>query len=220
MKPVARISLFLFVFFFVLLFGYFIYGEFYTKQLFKEPQEQKFASESDDQNKISDGFQMEQEKDGIVQADTSKLPTLNCNTEFIVLDYNLNSDTEYELIESIPGKYIGFDRADLVEELRLYGEAPSLSDVKKGLESVELVSFSEEKVVIRKNYYVEPLPEHYIVVAEDNMITIYYQDLKTVYMNTEIMLEDLPWELQQEIIEMKIYETEEELYNFLESYTS
>ena len=45
-------------------------------------------------------------------------------------------------------------------------------------------------------------------------------DLKTVYMNTNIALDSLPDTLKQEIIQNKYIATEEELYNFLESYSS
>ena len=39
-------------------------------------------------------------------------------------------------------------------------------------------------------------------------------------MNTGIRTEDLPQVLQDEIMRMKYIETENELYNFLESYSS
>ncbi len=41
-----------------------------------------------------------------------------------------------------------------------------------------------------------------------------------MYMNTGIRMEALPQSLQDEIMLMKYIETENELYNFLESYSS
>ena len=46
------------------------------------------------------------------------------------------------------------------------------------------------------------------------------EDKKTIHTNTDILLEDLSEELQSEIIRGKYIENEQELYNFLESYSS
>lgn len=49
---------------------------------------------------------------------------------------------------------------------------------------------------------------------------VYTQNLSEVYMNTDILVEDLSADLQAEIIQMKYVEDEKELFNFLESYSS
>ena len=46
------------------------------------------------------------------------------------------------------------------------------------------------------------------------------KDKTTIYELTEIPLTDLPEEIQQEIIKGKYVETAEELYAFLENYSS
>ena len=60
---------------------------------------------------------------------------------------------------------------------------------------------------------------YYLIVA-DNFIVIYLQYKKTLYLSTDILLENLDDALQAEIIQGKYMETEEEVYNFLESYSS
>ena len=44
--------------------------------------------------------------------------------------------------------------------------------------------------------------------------------MKTLFLSTNILLEHLPDEIKQEILDKKYIKNEEELYNFLESYSS
>ena len=46
------------------------------------------------------------------------------------------------------------------------------------------------------------------------------EDQETVYINTGILLEQLPEEIQMEIMQMMWVEDEESLYGFLETYSS
>ena len=43
---------------------------------------------------------------------------------------------------------------------------------------------------------------------------------RNLYSDTEILVENLPESLQEEILNMKFVENEKELYQFLETYTS
>lgn len=64
------------------------------------------------------------------------------------------------------------------------------------------------------------LPYEYILKEEDGFVAVYYADGETLYDNTAILLEQLPWRLQMEIREGKQIASEKELYNFLENYSS
>lgn len=54
--------------------------------------------------------------------------------------------------ENAPQKYVGLTREELQQELELYEKSPSLTDQEEGLSGVELLSFSGDRVVVRKNY--------------------------------------------------------------------
>ncbi|HKM05277.1 MAG TPA: hypothetical protein VJZ04_11945 [Lachnospiraceae bacterium] len=205
MKPLSRISLFLFVFCFVLLLGYFVYREFLEVPIeTKEQIYENYAKEETD----------------IIKVDTNNIEKIDCNTVYLIKAFDMVTEKEEECTEIIPAKYIGFTRKQLEEEFKQYILSPSLGDEKKGIVAIELISFSRTKVVIRKKFYVEPLPEKYFIVVENNFLTVYFKDLKTLFLQTDIVLEELPNELQQEIMKIKPFDTQEELYNFLESYTS
>ncbi len=55
---------------------------------------------------------------------------------------------------------------------------------------------------------------------EDHFIVVYEEDRQRLHMNTDILLTSLNDTLKAEIIQGKYIENEEELYNFLESYSS
>ena len=57
-------------------------------------------------------------------------------------------------------------------------------------------------------------------IAAENEKKDYAADKKTLYLNTDILLDSLQDSLQAEIIQGKYVENEEDLYNFLESYSS
>lgn len=51
-------------------------------------------------------------------------------------------------------------------------------------------------------------------------MAVYYADGKTLYAVTDIRMEELPDDLQEEIQQGKSIGDEAQLYNFLENYTS
>ena len=146
--------------------------------------------------------------------------TLTCDTELVIREYDKSTRKEESYKESIPEQYIGKNRNQMEEIANSYTAAPSLKDLEKGFVSMEIASFSPEKLVVLKKYYSDLSKEHFYLIAENGLITVYYSDMSSVYLYTDISLDTLSEELQQEILDKKYVESEEELYNFLESYTS
>lgn len=63
-------------------------------------------------------------------------------------------------------------------------------------------------------------PYEYILLEEKGYVAVYHTDRKTLYASTDILISELPEELQKEIEEGKYIGSEEQLYNFLENYSS
>lgn len=145
-------------------------------------------------------------------------PIITADTSYIVLSYDALSGELKENEEMPPDKYLGLNRQELEGELKEYEESPSLTDLEKGFSHIELLSFSPVRVVVRKSY--EREEEGFFLVNENHCVVVYDKSLTHVYMNTGIRVEELPWTIQREILHMKYIETENELYNFLESYSS
>ncbi len=216
MKLIRRISLFLVLSGIMLLAGgytalkaerFFYPNRYQTKETRIQEKQQQSAI---------DGEMKEQ----VIETAVGSIPVVNADTTYLVEEVDLINGTVHETQESVPVKYIGLDREGLLEELDSYDRNPPLTELERGFETIELTAFSKDRVVICK-YYKQPEEDKgfYLMVA-DHFIVVYREDKQTLYMNTDILLESLNEKLQTEIMQGKYVETEEELYHFLESYSS
>ena len=158
-------------------------------------------------------------EDELVQVSAVR-ETLAADTEYVLLETDILRKTEVETSWRLPGQYVGMDREQFLTAMENYGSFPPLSELERGFVNLEVVSFSRERVVVRMNYqYVQPGEGFYLAVQNHEVI-VYLEDQETVYINTGIMLESLPEDLQLEIMDMLYMEEEKNLYNFLETYSS
>jgi hypothetical protein len=160
------------------------------------------------------------EEEEMVTVDTSKEPIVTNTTKYVLEHYNSKEFTLKEETLPTPADFIGLTREEIIEYLQEYEKAPSLEDKQLGLESYELVSFSGDQMVLRKTYYPYSDNYRYYMIEEGGFITVYYIDKSTVYEYTNISLESLPSELQEEVKVGKYIFDLNELYNFLENYSS
>ena len=160
------------------------------------------------------------ESDAAVFVDTNEEKRIDTYTKCVLESYDM---TNFELHEEripMPSEYIGLSREELVSYLQEYVKYPSDEDQGKCLTDIQLISFSEEEIIVRKSYKPEEIPETFYLMVENNLVNVYYKDKKTVYMYTDIVLDTLPEDVQSEIISIKYIRSPEELYNFLETYSS
>lgn len=144
---------------------------------------------------------------------------ITADTDYVVMNYDMLTGKEEEMEVSPPDKYIGITRQKLEAEIQAYEKSPSLPDLEKGFKQMELLSFSPSRVVVRKSY--ERKEETgFFLLNENHYVVVYDQSLSYIYMNTGICTRELPQALQNEIMHMKYIRNEEELYHFLESYSS
>lgn len=156
----------------------------------------------------------------VIEAIVENRPVITADTKYFIENVNLSEGTIEEKEEVIPVKYIGMNRENLIEELKAYDNNPPLVDLEKGFETIELSNFSKDRVVICKYYRPKKEEQGFYLMVADHFVIVYREDKKTIYMNTDILLENLSQELQDEIIQGKYMENEQALYNFLESYSS
>lgn len=144
------------------------------------------------------------------------LPTTTYVLE--VYDMKANSLTSEEL--NPPGYLVGLTREGVIEYLTNYMNDMTLSEYNKGLISYELLSFSDERVVIRKSYNENFVPYRFYIVVKNGYVVVYNSDLKSVYKYTYIEAKELPEE-DRVALSLGIYVNSlEELYALLESYSS
>ncbi len=217
MKFVRRISLFLVTSVFLMGAGgyaalkaeQFFYPNRYQEKEVKQIVEQKNDS-------ITEEADIQEQ---VIETAVENVPVVTADTTYLIEEINLADGSIREKQEAVPVKYIGLDRESLFKELESYDRNPPLSEQEMGFETIELTAFSKDRVVICK-YYKEEEPKGYYLMVEDHFIVVYEEDKQRLHMNTDILLEDLNDKLKAEIIQGKYIENEEELYNFLESYSS
>lgn len=145
---------------------------------------------------------------------------LTSDTQYVIIETDLRDGSSVETTWEVPEKYLGMDRDSFLEAMQEYEQSPPLEEQTRGFVSVEVRSFSRQKVVIRKNYFFEEADRHFYLTVHNNYIVVMCEDMQTVYMNTSISLSQLPERLQAEVLLNKYVETEKELYDFLETYSS
>lgn len=221
MRALYRISLFFSVGCIAFFLGVFA-NQFYTSYIRKDT----LRSGESYQNyglQVPETGVAESAPESAVSASAGKEQLIDCDTNYIVESYDMDTKETVQTEEDLPAKYIGMSREAFEEELSAYTLAPTLRDQEKGFLSASLSSFSPQKIVVRKSYYIaepEPVLVGYYLAVENNYVIVYEGDMKTVYQTTDIMLDELPKDLQEEIMNMKYLASEEEVYQFLESHSS
>ncbi|MBQ7358674.1 MAG: hypothetical protein IJW63_01110 [Lachnospiraceae bacterium] len=132
----------------------------------------------------------------------------------VMPDEDISSETI-----AVPEQYIGMNRETFLVAMENYSLVPPTEEREKGFVNVEVESFSSSQVKITM-YYENPEIKNFFLAVFDHQVIVYEEDKTTIFMRTGIHLEDLPEEIQMKLIAGMTLETEEELYNFLESYSS
>lgn len=141
------------------------------------------------------------------------------NTKYVVKTVYL-PDTEMsnEILE-LPDKYVGMDRETFLMAIENMSLSPPAHEKEKGFVSAFVDSFSPTRVKVTMYYEPEEESGFYLAVF-DHQVVVYEEDKVTMYMRTGISVEDLPQEIQLKLFGGISLGSEEELYNFLESYSS
>lgn len=157
-----------------------------------------------------------------VQAAAKEENIISADTTFIVVEVNLDNQSEQAAEIPVPAYYMGMDRVDFEKQMQDFDKSPSLHEQQKGFQGSEIRSFSGSRVELCKFYRApkESAEEYYYLAIMQNKVVVYRADSKTIYMETDISADELPPEVQQELVQRRVVNTEEDLYDFLESYSS
>lgn len=216
MRLVKRISLFMALS--AVMLGLGGWGALKAEEFFYPNRYHRGAEEGSMENPNS-GEKVETEEEQVIETAAADIPVVTADTRYLVEQVDLDKGTVSESEETVPVMYIGLNREELLKAISAYDKNPPLTEQEKGFETIELTSFSKDRVVVCK-YYKEKEPKGFYLMVADHFIVVYEEDRSTIYMNTDILLDLLPDSLQREIMEGKYVASEEELYLFLESYSS
>lgn len=146
--------------------------------------------------------------------------TLGVNTVFQLQRYDAKKGTTVSEYETLPQELVGKNRSQADEYCKNYMNRLTAEEYLDGLQSIGVVSFSAERLVIKKTYDSSKVKFRYYMIAVDGEVVVYYGDKKTVYEYTGIETGSLSKEertMLKKGIEIK---DEEALYSILENYSS
>lgn len=163
--------------------------------------------------------QMIQEKDEAVQAASTQEKLRQTASYFLETCY-LQSQTKEREQLALPGFMVGIDRNGLTAYVEGYMESMPVNEYLNGLVQFEIVSFAEDKVVLRKTYDETKVENKFYICSRGEFVVVYYSDLKTVYEYTDIRMDSLIEEIRYTIEQGFYVKDVQELYSILEGYTS
>lgn len=163
--------------------------------------------------------QMLNENSEVVQTSSNK-DTLSATASYFLETCYLQSQTEEREQLALPGFMVGLDRRELTAYVEGYMESMPVNEYLSGLVSYEIVSFSADKVVLRKTYNETKVENQFYICQRGDFVVVYYSDMKTVYEYTEIRMDSLAEEVQQVLKQGFYVKDAQELYSILEGYTS
>lgn len=132
---------------------FFYPGEQYER-LYYVPEDENTASAQNRDNRqesradeiLAEGASAEEPSSG---AETESLPaavsreTLSVETEYVLEERDIEGQTTVETTWKLPDKYVGMNREQFVEAMKLYEASPPLAEMSRGFESLEVLSFPE-----------------------------------------------------------------------------
>ena len=142
------------------------------------------------------------------------------DTQYVFDIYNRTSQTHTEENMAMPPECIGMTREEFIAYLSEYEQNPSAEERQMGFCDCSLLSFSRDKVVVRKTYEEKEVFAYILNSEEDGKIGVYEGASNELFMLTDIYMDNLPEEMQTKCKEGYGVKEVKELYDFLENYSS
>lgn len=143
---------------------------------------------------------------------------LTASTKMVVRICNLDEGSERQELLSLPVMLIGCSRAETERFFIQFQETASLKEREAGFLNAELLSFSPEQIVVRKNYRKQERPSSFKLVVEHNMVTVYEQETGILYLRTALDARTLPPRIRKRVLAGYSDVSADSLEKFLVSY--
>lgn len=152
------------------------------------------------------------EKDSLAVAYTENriLPT----TEYILQRKSLNDGSVSRTVLNLPESFVGMNRGEFLSAIK---EAIAEKENTLGC---SVLSFSSERVVVEETEFNPDEEQRFYLEVYDDKLVVLYGDKKTIYLETDIMVEDLPAEVDIRSLDGYSISSEQELFDLLEAFSS
>ncbi|MBQ9120039.1 MAG: hypothetical protein IJY09_08330 [Lachnospiraceae bacterium] len=190
-----------------------------TPDATKEAERQNAEAEDTDQ-RADAAVQTPDNSTEAVETDTIRQAYILPDTKLLIETYEMSTGA-FTIEEKVPDAVlVGMTREELMEELKKEMENMPVSEYERGLLSNELITFSEDKVIVRRTYDAERIEYLYYIAVKSGEVVVYYSDRKTVYEYTGISAATLAEEDRLALMSGIPVQTAEEMFALLESYSS
>lgn len=146
--------------------------------------------------------------------------SLQVDTVYQVQCYDATTENTSTDYETLPQELVGLTREEVDDYCKKYMDKLPVEEYLKGLQSVGVVSFSKERLVVKKIYDSSKVAFRYYLIAIDGEVVVYYGDKKTVYEYTGIETKKLAAQERKALKKGIEVKDEQELYGILENYSS
>jgi hypothetical protein len=131
---------------------------------------------------------MENSKE-IIDASTNE-SKIGDSTLFKTIEVDLVTTRQSEVEDKVSKHLVGLSFEQLGKYYENYIQNLPVDEVSRGLQTINIVSFSKEQVVVEKIYDASKVG--YYIVDKLGEIKVYYNDKRTLYENTGIITSELP----------------------------
>ena len=149
-----------------------------------------------------------------------QVDVINDATNIVMEIFDINSNDIYETEFDKNVNLIGKNRSQVNQFLIDLNESISEEERNQGLLSYQLVYFSKENVTIRKNYDTSSYKSTYKLTEENGYLVVYEYPSGEIYHNTGILTISLEEEEMKALENGIDFSDINQLFDFLESYSS
>ena len=152
------------------------------------------------------------EKDSLTVAYTENkiLPT----TEYILQRKSLNDGSVSRTVLNLPESFVGMNRGEFLSAIK-----EAIAE-KENTIGCSVLSFSSERVVVEETEFNPDEEQRFYLEVYDDKLVVLYGDKKTIYLETDIRIEDLPAEVDICSLDGYSISSEQELFDLLEAFSS
>lgn len=151
---------------------------------------------------------------------TKKIDAINDETNIVMELFDVHTNEVHESVFDMDVNLIGKNRSQVNEYIIQLNDSISDEEKKQGLLSYQLVYFSPETVTIRKNFDSSVYKCSYVLKEENGYVVVIEYPDEILYHNTGILTLSLDEE-DRAMLEQGIeFNDVNELFDFLESYSS
>lgn len=147
-----------------------------------------------------------------VAADVGNTNKISTVTKFVYETYNVNTGEITSKTYEAPVKYLGFTKEMLAHDLKE-------KDMGDNVLKLEILSFSKDEVVMRETIAYEITADYFIKMVNETLV-IYLNDRETVYDYADINKASVPEIILNKLNTGMYIESDRELYEFLQNYSS